>query len=94
MNLNPLPSLPRVPERSFWFRAVSLRYLDKALDAKHTSITSSRFSSASILIPAHEIVYLAKTPELALYEVGAMLGTPLKPGSSLAHPYSKPPLRK
>jgi hypothetical protein len=85
MNLNPLPPLPRVPERSSWFRAVSLKYLETALNSSHTSITSSRFSSGSILIPSHEIVYLAKTPELALYEVGAMLGTPFKPGSSVPH---------
>lgn len=87
MKLDPLPLLPRVPERATWFRAVSLQYLDKALSSNHTRITSSRFSSGSLLGPAHELVYLAKTPELALYEVGAMLGSPLKPGFSIPHPH-------
>lgn len=87
MILDPLPPLPCVPERATWYRAVSLQYLDKALSSEHTRITSSRFSSGSMLMPAHELVYLAKTPELALYEVGAMLGSPLKPGSSVAHPH-------
>lgn len=49
---------------------------------------SSRFSGATLISPGFQILYLAENHLVALFEVGALLGSPATPGASLPSPHS------
>ena len=71
-----LTPLPR-PVSGTWYRAVAPRFLSNPISTSHSKTVASRFSAAS---PAHsgfEILYLAEKPQVALFEVGALYGSPL-----------------
>jgi len=57
-----------------WFRAVPLKYYHSRLSSDHTRSTASRFKAQAGGQHTHRILYLAENHQLALYEVGALLG--------------------
>jgi len=68
------------PESRVWYRAIQTHFLATALAIHHTATTSSRFSSATVASPGHQVLYLAEDPLVALLEVQALLGSPTTPG--------------
>ena len=71
-----------------WYRAISLHHLGTALSAAHTKGATSRFSAGPLLSPARqfEILYFASDHQTALFECGALLGTPHLPGRVMPNP--------
>ena len=74
--------LPRT-ERGTWYRAVQWQFLSTPLNTAHTKSTASRFNEGN---NQFEILYFAFDHTTALYEVQAMLGSPLY-GVQLPNPY-------
>jgi hypothetical protein len=77
MNLAACGSLIARAENRVWFRALQPQHLQTALATGHTRRIPSRFSPATGTKPAFPILYLAENHQVALFEVGAMLGSPL-----------------
>ena len=74
---------------SIWYRAVQLHHVaGKALGTAHTKGVASRFSAGNLVKPHRqfEILYLAETHHVALYEVEALLGSPVMGGGPIANP--------
>jgi hypothetical protein len=57
-----------------------------ALQTAQSMVNPSRFNAGASANPPFEVLYLAENPQVALFEVGAMLGTPTQPGGVLPHP--------
>jgi hypothetical protein len=70
------------PETGSWFRALNLRYWKTRLDTQQSKMSRSRFSNASAAAPLYRILYLGENHQVAIYEVGALLGNPNAPLSS------------
>ena len=79
MNLEGCRKLDRRPLSGHWFRAIELMYFRSRLSTEHTRITRSRFSPATSTKPRHRILYLAENHQVAMYEVGVLLGPPTAP---------------
>ena len=77
MNLAACPALSTTPENRVWFRAIQPQHWPTALQTVHTARIPSRFSPATSANPAFPILYLAEDQQVALFEVGALLGSPL-----------------
>jgi RES domain-containing protein len=86
MNLAACGSLPLIPETGTWYRAVQPGYLHTALSTSHTTRFPSRYNAGSAASPPYETLYLAENPMVAQFEVGALFGTPLKPGGIVPNP--------
>ena len=86
MNLGAVASLTLRPERNTWYRAVDPRYLPTALSTAHTPRIPSRFSPGPLATRPFEILYLAESHMVALFEVGALFGSPTVPGGTVPHP--------
>jgi RES domain-containing protein len=87
MNLGACLFLATTPENAVWFRAIEPQHWPTALGSAHTRRIRSRFSPATPINPAFPILYLAEDHQVALYEVGALLGSPHTGGISLANPH-------
>lgn len=85
MNLSACSLLPTTPENSTWFRAIQPAHLPTGL---RSSRARGRFNPGPLLpiSSQFEALYLAEDPVTALFEVQAMLGSPHRPGGSLANP--------
>jgi len=59
-----------------WFRAIRTAFLGTPLAVSHTVTIPGRFNYAAPGRPGFPILYLTEDPVTALYEVGAMLGSP------------------
>jgi RES domain len=70
------------PETGTWFRALNLRHWKTRLKTDHSRTCRSRFSDASAASPLYRILYLGENHQVAIYEVGALLGNPNAPLSS------------
>ena len=70
------------PQTGTWFRALNLRHWKTRLSTDHSRISRSRFSNASAAAPLYRILYLGENHQVAIYEVGALLGDPNAPLSS------------
>jgi hypothetical protein len=70
------------PQTGTWFRALNLRHWKTQLDTDHSRTSPSRFSNASAGAPLYRILYLGENHQVAIYEVGALLGNPNAPLSS------------
>jgi hypothetical protein len=77
---------PTHPESGTWFRAIQPHFLTTALSTAHTSAIPSRFNIGSAASPQFEILYLAENHMVALFEVQALLGSPLSSGGIVPHP--------
>lgn len=49
-------------------------------------LAATRFNAGPNAQPPFEVLYLAEDPQVALFEVGALLGPPAQPGGVVAHP--------
>ena len=79
MKLGICGKLAHHPLSGHWLRALEWKYLETRLETEHTRTGPSRFSPASPTAPLHRILYLAENHQVSLFEVGAMLGSPLDP---------------
>lgn len=70
------------PRTGTWFRALNLRHWRTRLSTEHSRTSRSRFSHASATAPLDRILYLGENHQVAIYEVGALLGDPNAPLSS------------
>lgn len=86
MNLAAVGGLPLTPESGTWYRALALKYLPTALTSAHSVRIFSRFSPGPLARPGFQVLYLAETPQVALFEVEALFGSPIKPGGIVANP--------
>ena len=74
MNFAACAEIQLKPESSTWYRAVKPQFLPAGLETKHTALHPSRFNPGSNEL---EILYLATNHQVALFEVGALFGSPL-----------------
>jgi RES domain-containing protein len=81
-------SLSLSREKGTWYRALQTHFLSTPLKTAHTSTVSSRFSGATLTSPGFQVLYLAENHLVALFEVGALLGSPATPGAALPNPHS------
>jgi RES domain len=79
MRLAACERLALQPVNTKWYRAISPEYWKSALGTAHTPMVRSRFSPGPAAETPFEILYLADTPTVALYEVGALFGPPDRP---------------
>jgi hypothetical protein len=70
------------PLTGHWFRALSLRHWNTRLGTTQSSIYSSRFSDASEAVPSYRMLYLGENHQVAIFEVGALVGDPDDPISN------------
>lgn len=83
-----IPSGWLTQESGTWYRAIQTHFLSTPLSTAHTTTVSSRFSGATLASPGFQVLYLAENHLVALFEVGALLGSPATPGASLPSPHS------
>lgn len=76
MKLSACRRLTLRPINAIWYRAIAARFLQTALGTAHTAQVLSRFSPGKWAQTPFEILYLAESPNVALYEVGAIFGPP------------------
>ena len=77
MNVAGCTALATGPENRTWYRAIQPQFWPTALETSHTKLTPSRFSPATSASPAFPLLYLAEDHQVALFEVEALLGSPL-----------------
>ncbi len=86
MNLAGCALLATGPETGVWFRAIQPQYWATALSTAHTTRIPSRYSPATNTHAAFPILYLAENHLVALFEVGALLGSPQPAGGYVPNP--------
>ena len=79
-------ALSRGPETGTWYRAIQPQYWQTSLATAQTKVLPSRFNAGSTAYPQFEVLYLAETQIVALFEVQAVFGSPLLPGGVIANP--------
>jgi hypothetical protein len=91
VNLGACVGLPRIPETGVWYRATRVGYLPSALSSAHTASVRSRFNAGPLLPQAaqYQALYFASDHLTALFEFGAMVGTPA-PGGAVSNPALAP----
>jgi hypothetical protein len=67
------------PLTGHWFRAIRLKHWNGRLSTDHSRSSSSRFSAAGPASPLYRVLYLGETHQVAIHEVGALLGDPVAP---------------
>jgi hypothetical protein len=82
MKVSACDKLSRHPLTGHWYRALNLKYWKSRLSTEHTKAVRSRFSAATLSSPLYRILYLGENHQVAIYEVGALLGDPNEPISS------------
>jgi hypothetical protein len=88
MNVAAVAEISFSPVVETWYRAIPPQYFCSALNYSHTRLAASRYYYGPGSMAPFDILYLAETPELALFEVGAQFGSPLVPGGLVANPSS------
>lgn len=86
MNLAHCRNLKSVPLSGVWYRAIQPHFFSSALATSHTRTIPSRFNAGRLSSALFRILYLAENPMLALFEVQALLGSPMTPGGVVPHP--------
>ena len=86
MRVGRCPDLDRGPLTGTWYRAVNARFFSTLLGTAHTARVRSRFQSASARRPGFPLLYLAEDHATALFEVSALLGSPLPGGAVVPNP--------
>src|SRR5437867_3749933 len=76
MRLSACKRLARRSLHGVWYRAIATKHWSTSLSTAHTADVTTRFSPGKAADPQFEILYLAETPIVALYEVGAIFGAP------------------
>ena len=80
MKLTAVGTLPLKPHSGIWYRAVRPQHAAAALPAEHTPGIRSRFSPGPLARRPFRMLYLVETPLVALLEVLALFGSPVRPG--------------
>ncbi len=87
MRLANCPALNTQPLTGTWYRAVKIPHLMKTpLDAAHTVTIPGRFNPGTVHHPAFPVLYLAEDHLVALFEVYALLGSPMPGLPYVANP--------
>jgi hypothetical protein len=82
MKLSGCGKLTLSPLTGHWFRALNLKHWDTRLATSHTTSYRSRFSAATQASPGPRMLYLGENHQVAIFEVGALLGDPNLPISN------------
>jgi len=67
--------LSLTPENRVWYRAINPSHSATAIASAYTKGISSRFSPGRNTLNRFEILYFSENQLVALYEVGALLGS-------------------
>jgi hypothetical protein len=86
MKLQKCWALTRYPVQGIWYRAVRAQYATTPLASAHTVKHTGRFHNGSEQRPGIEVIYLTDDPQVALYEVRAVLGSPLPGKGNVPNP--------
>jgi hypothetical protein len=73
-------------ETGVWYRAIQPQFWQTSLATAQTKVLPSRFNEGSTARPQFEVLYLAETQMVALFEVQALFGSPTPPGGVIANP--------
>lgn len=79
MNVAKVGSLTTTGLTGTWYRAINTKYIGSALDVAYTAILSSRYSRVRPHSFGPNLLYLAENHQVALMEVGALLGNSWTP---------------
>jgi RES domain-containing protein len=82
VNLAACQRLLSNPFTGTWYRAVQLQFWNSFLATAHTRTMPGRFNAGNHGRPGVEILYFAENHQVAMFEVQALLGSPL-PGAPL-----------
>lgn len=69
--------LTKRPLSGVWYRAVRPQFLGATLSFAHTATIPGRFNPGTQQHPGFPVLYLAENQLVALFEVNALLGSPL-----------------
>lgn len=86
MNLAAVALLPSQPQTGTWYRVAGTRWISRAIATAHTMVTPSRFHDPLSASPQFRTLYLSDNSLVALFEAGALLGTPMRPGGPVPAP--------
>ncbi len=86
MKLSRARFLTQRPLIGAWYRAIRPQFFQTALAFAHSATIPGRFNGGSIQNPGFPVLYLAEDPMVALFEVGALLGSPTAGQTFLANP--------
>lgn len=78
--------LSRRPITGAWFRAIRPQFFQTALAYVHTATIPGRFNGGTMQRPSFPVLYLAEDQIVALFEVSALLGSPLPGQAFMANP--------
>jgi hypothetical protein len=67
-------------------RSTQPQFWQTSLATAQTRLLPSRFNAGNLAHPQFEVLYLAETQLVALFEVQAVLGVPTQPGGVIANP--------
>lgn len=94
-----IPSLPVInsllmsghPTKTDWYRAVRPHFVTKqhALATAHTKTIPGRYNGGTLARPAFPVLYLAENHIVALFEVQALVGSPVVVSGVHTHPGAK-----
>jgi hypothetical protein len=88
MKLQKCWTLTRHPVQGVWYRAVPAQHGATPLAHAHTAVLSGRFHNGTAQRPGIQVIYLTDDPQVALYEVRAVLGSPLPGQANVPNPNS------
>jgi len=76
------------PTKTDWYRAVRPRFVKKpsALATRHTKTIPGRYNDGTLAKPGFSVLYLAENHIVALFEVEALVGSPVVVSSIYPHP--------
>jgi hypothetical protein len=76
VNLRACQSLATLALTGTWYRAIELQFWSGLLATEHTASMAGRFHAGTLARPGFEVLYFAEDHQVALLEVGALLGSP------------------
>ena len=88
MNVSGVSRLTKRPLTGTWYRAIRPHFWQTALATSYTSNVESRFSDGANGLRPYQTLYVAENPQIALFEVGALFGSPTLPGGLVPNPAS------
>lgn len=88
MNLTACRSLRARPLTGTWYRAIRAHHFGTALAYSHTATIPGRFNAGSIARPGFPILYFGEDHQVTLFEVAALLGSPLPGQAYVPNPAS------
>ncbi len=90
MKLSQCARLHQRPLHGTWIRSLHPKYLPNPLGTAHTPTHATRFNPGTPADPAFEVLYLAETDTVALFEVQALLGSAYPGAAFVPNPAGGP----